>query len=189
MTSEAGKKVKNIVDFKILKEKIPYRQVIEDEGIKYTLGSAKYMYNFKQLYLSQEVRQIIADYVDDPYFRQHDEKPNDSIKNVSEKLDVVFNAILTQINSFFTLFNKAKVKEKINNGSHKFYDLNIQDKILVIKNLLVACHANASAGYLKQINVNNTLVNTVVTLSDSAKFVYQSPSGIHETEKKIADLF
>lgn len=189
MTSEAGKKVKNIVDFKILKEKIPYRQVIEDEGIKYTLGSAKYMYNFKQLYLSQEVRQIIADYVDDPYFRQHDESTNDSTKNVSEKLDVVFNAILTQINSFFTLFNKAKVKEKINNGSHKFYDLNIQDKILVIKNLLVACHANASAGYLKQINVNNTLVNTVVTLSDSAKFVYQSPSGIHETEKKIADLF
>ncbi len=189
MTSEAGKKVKNIVDFKILKEKIPYRQVIEDEGIKYSLGSAKYMYNFKQLYLSQEVRQIIADYVEDPYFRQHDESPNDSTKNVSEKLDVVFNAILDQINSFFTLFNKAKVKEKINNGSHKFYDLNIQDKILVIKNLLVACHANASAGYLKQINVNNTLVNTVVTLSDSAKFVYQSPSGIHETEKKIADLF
>ena len=147
------------------------------------------MYNFKQLYLSQEVRQIIADYVEDPYFRQHDKNPNYSTKHISEKLDIAFESILEQINSFFTLFNKAKVKEKINNGSHKFYDLNIQDKILVIKNLLVACHANASAGYLKQINVNNTLVNTVVTLSDSAKFVYQSPSGIHETEKKISDLF
>ncbi len=40
-----------------------------------------------------------------------------------------------------------------------------------------------------QFSVNNTLVNAVGTLSDSAKFVYQSPSGIHETKKKISDLF
>lgn len=190
MTSETGKLVKNISNFKILKAKIPYRQVIEDEGAKYTLGSAKYMYNFKQLYLSQDIRQIIADYVEDPNFRRHTRTiklENDA--TISEKLNMVFEAILDQINTNFVLFNKARVKDKINEGSHKFYQLGISDKIIVIKNLLIACHANASAGYMKQINVNNTNINTIVTLTDSAELIYQSPTGMHEVKRKISDLF
>ncbi len=190
MTSETGKPVKNISNFKIIKAKIPYRQVIEDEGAKYTLGSAKYMYNFKQLYLSQEIRQIIADYVEDPNFRRHTRTiklENDA--TISEKLNKVFEAILDQINTKFVLFNKARVKDKINEGSHKFYQLGISDKIIVIKNLLIACHANASAGYMKQININNTNINTIVILTDSAKLIYQSPTGMHEVKRKISDLF
>lgn len=84
---------------------------------------------------------------------------------------------------------KEKSYKRLNEGSHKFYQLGISDKIIVIKNLLIACHANASAGYMKQINVNNTNINTIVTLTDSAKLIYQSPTGMHEVKRKISDLF
>jgi len=179
MYNKNGKKNKTISSFEIVKSKVPYKQVILDGDKKFMLGSSTYVYNAKQLTLSQDAMQAITD---------NCENDTDEEKALIEAYD----EILTNIDKYLPLFDINKFRDKLHAGREKFINLSLDVKKDTILQVLNGLHDNAVMPKIKSLGLSTELgklqIPTGVKLSENAKLIYQSPTGLFEKRVKISDL-
>jgi CRISPR-associated endonuclease Csn1 len=182
---------KTAKNFEIVLDKLRYRQLVQDGSRKFTIGSSTYVYNAKQLVISEKSSKIICD-----------NKKYDS-RNEDDDLINVYDEILEKVNESFDLFDINKFRQKLNDNRDKFVELPIQsiykkDKLIqtgkreIIKQMLIGLHTNAARGELKPIGFSTKLgmlqIPSGIPLSPDAVLIYQSPTGLFERRIKVSDL-
>lgn len=179
MYNKNGKRNKTISSFEIVKSKVPYKQVVLDGDKKFMLGSSTYVYNAKQLTLSQDAMQAITD---------NCENDTDEEKALIETYD----EILTNIDKYLPLFDINKFRDKLHAGREKFINLSLDVKKDTILQVLNGLHDNAVMPKIKSLGLSTPLgfmqFSSGVPLSENAKLIYQSPTGLFEKRVKISDL-
>lgn len=174
-----GKRDKKITSFEIVKSKIPYKQVIQDGDKKFMLGSSTYVYNAKQLTLSTESMKAITNNFD-----------KDSDEN--DALIKAYDEILDKVDKYLPLFDINKFREKLHSGREKFIKLSLEDKKDTILKVLEGLHDNAVMTKIPTIGLSTPLgfmqFPNGVILSENAKLIYQSPTGLFKKSVKISDL-
>lgn len=188
---KTGLKEAVVKDFDVLVPCVRYNQLVIDGDVKFTLGSHKYQHNAKQLVLSDHSLETLANNFE--YVRKH---PNEA----DERMTMLYDDILAQVNHYFTLYDKNKFREKLNAGRDKYlklptFSLNKKDasKAETIINMLRGLHANATAPEMKYILNTSTgfgafQTKSGIQLSENAKLVYQSPTGLFSREVLLKDL-
>lgn len=178
---KTGLKEAVVKDFDVLVPCVRYNQLVIDGDVKFTLGSHEYQHNAKQLVLSDHSLETLANNFE--YVRKH---PNEA----DERMTMLYDDILAQVNHYFTLYDKNKFREKLNAGRDKYlklptFSLNKKDasKAETIINMLRGLHANATAPEMKYILNTSTgfgafQTKSGIQLSENAKLVYQSPTGL-----------
>lgn len=179
MYNKNGKRNKTISSFEIVKSKVPYKQVVLDGDKKFMLGSSTYVYNAKQLTLSQDAMQAITD---------NCENDTDEEKALIETYD----EILTNIDKYLPLFDINKFRDKLHAGREKFINLSLDVKKDTILQVLNGLHDNAVMPKIKSLGLSTPLgfmqFSSGVPLYENAKLIYQSPTGLFEKRVKISDL-
>ncbi len=174
-----GKRDKKITSFEIVKSKIPYKQVIQDGDKKFMLGSSTYVYNAKQLTLSTESMKAITNNFD-----------KDSDEN--DALIKAYDDILDKVDKYLPLFDINAFREKLHSGREKFIELSLEDKKDTILKVLEGLHDNAVMTKIPTIGLSTPLgfmqFSNGVILSENAKLIYQSPTGLFKKSVKISDL-
>lgn len=161
-------------DFRIILPKVHFNQLVEDDSGKFTLGSAAYPYNAKQLVLSVKSMESLAN--------------KDSS---DEDLTAVYEEILNIVNSSFKLYDTNKFREKLNKGEISFKKLNVQDKKSELLAILDGLHANSLSTTLKIMKgtpFGKLQRRSGIVLTENAKLIYQSPTGIFERVIYLRDL-
>ena len=174
-----GKRDKKITSFEIVKSKIPYKQVIQDGDKKFMLGSSTYVYNAKQLTLSTESMKAITNNFD------KDSDENDALIRA-------YDEILDKVDKYLPLFDINKFREKLHSGREKFIKLSLEDKKDTILKVLEGLHDNAVMPKIPEIGLSTPLgfmqFSNGVLLSENARLIYQSPTGLFKKSVKISDL-
>ena len=174
-----GKRDKKITSFEIVKSKIPYKQVIQDGDKKFMLGSSTYVYNAKQLTLSTESMKAITNNFD------KDSDENDALIRA-------YDEILDKVDKYLPLFDINKFREKLHSGREKFIKLSLEDKKDTILKVLEGLHDNAVMTKIPTIGLSTPLgfmqFPNGVILSENAKLIHQSPTGLFKKSVKISDL-
>ncbi|MDB8859018.1 type II CRISPR RNA-guided endonuclease Cas9 [Pediococcus acidilactici] len=178
-------------EFRIVLDKVHYRQLVQDGPVKMMLGSSTYKYNAKQLVLSEKALQVIKD------DRKFDETQKD------DNLIAVYDEILSIVNQSFDLYDINGFRKKLNDNRNQFIDLPAETKYEgrkvvahgkreMILEILKGLHANASFGNLKPIGFSTAFgqlqVPNGIILSKNAILIHQSPSGLFERKIKLSDL-
>ncbi len=194
ISRKTGEKVKKYLDFDIVVPKVMYRQLIIDNDVKYTLGSATYQYNARQLVLSEKSMKILNIDFD---------KSTASEEEQNKDLMFVYDDILDKVNRFMPLYDKNKFRAGLYNGRTKFEQLPVlskykgakkisDGKLDIINEILTGLHNNASTGNLKSIGIKTPFgmmqSNSGVVLSSNSLIIYQSPTGLFERKVKLANL-
>lgn len=171
--------------FEIVITKIPFKQAVEDKGQPFMVASSTYKHNLRELYLDKNSVKII----------------NNSKK--SEDLDSAYKKILTQVNKHFPLYDTFKTRERLTDAFSIFQSIPVSDvyedrkiitigKITVLNNILRGLHTNADRTNLKILNIPNDFgkltSSPYISLSSSAKIIYQSPTGLFEKVVALKDL-
>ncbi|TPR42408.1 type II CRISPR RNA-guided endonuclease Cas9 [Apilactobacillus micheneri] len=168
--------------FTVLLDKVMYRQLVIDGDEKYTVGSATYKYNAKQLVISPESVRILKD---------KELRNSLSSKQLNEKLDFVYNDILKQVNKYLPLYDINSFRKKLNAGFDKFKNISDNfEKINILNDILEGLHDNPTRKNLKVIGLKTDLgmFNNGVKFSEDAIIIYQSPTGLFERKVRIKDL-
>lgn len=152
------------------------------------LGSSTYVYNAKQLVLSPEIMKIVTN-----SFTKQDYEDIEKDKNLLSRWYLqAYDEILAKVNEYLPLFDINKFRTRLNNGRDKFAELNEQDQYHDLIEILNGLHDNAVTGNLKDIGFTTNLgmmqFSNGVTLSDDARLVFQSPTGLFEKKVKITNL-
>ena len=167
--------------FRIIKDKVPYYQLIVDGDKKFCMSSASYRYNAHQLILDSDDRKVIMDNIVDPDFTLH-YPTEDAKKDLDDKLDKVYSDILYQIKHYITALHLNKFVEKLENAQPKFQKLNIGDKIEVLHQLLITTQCSPTNGKLNKIGIGSLIFQRKGNpISIDAEFIYQSPTGLQES--------
>lgn len=171
-TNSKGK----VLDYRILKSKVFINQLVQDGFEIFTLGSKSYKHNYQQLVLSDESMHTLV-------------KPKNEL-TIDELIDV-FNEIVDTAFTFFGLYDWGGLTEIKRNINFNFDDVDeLKD---IIDNLLIGLHANAAIVDLSKIGLSRYFGrfvsgNAGIKLSDNAKLIYQSPTGLFSRKVKISDL-
>lgn len=146
---------------------------------KFMLGSSTYVYNAKQLTLSTESMKAITNNFD-----------KDSDEN--DALIKAYDEILDKVDKYLPLFDINKFREKLHSGREKFIKLSLEDKKDTILKVLEGLHDNAVMTKIPTIGLSTPLgfmqFPNGVILSENAKLIYQSPTGLFKKSVKISDL-
>ena len=179
MLNKNGKTQRGIEGFRILKGKIPYKQVVLDDEKKFMLGSSTYVYNAKQLTLSNETMRIVTN-----NFTTKDDRSN--------LLNQAYDEILEKVDKYLPLYDINSFRNKLHKGKDKFSKLNIKEKEATLVEILNGLHDNSVMGKLKNIGFSTAFgqmqIPSGITLSPNAKLIYQSPTGLFEKRVKISEL-
>ena len=100
--------------------------------------------------------------------------------------------ILTNIDKYLPLFDINKFRDKLHTGREKFINLSLDEKKDTILQVLNGLHDNAVMPKIKSLGLSTPLgfmqFSSGVPLSENAKLIYQSPTGLFEKRVKISDL-
>ena len=191
---KTGLKEAVVKDFDVLVPCVRYNQLVIDGDVKFTLGSAAYQHNAKQLVLSDHSLETLANNFE--YVRKHPDEAD-------ERMTMLYDDILAQVNRYFTLYDKNKFREKLNAGRDKYLKLptfsqfennkkTAIGKSEAIINILRGLHANATITNLKCLGMSTPFgqlqSQSGIELSENAKLVYQSPTGLFSREVLLKDL-
>ena len=179
--SKFGKKSKN-KQFRIVIDKVLYNQLIQDGNLLFTLGSAAYQHNFRQLFLDKRALEIL-DKVATP-------KPTD------DDLIMVYDQILERVDKYFELYDNGGCRDK---GRELFCKLPVSKrnekdvtKRDMIYTILDGLHANGKIVSCLEIGKKGPFgqmqKKTGINLSENAKLIYQSPTGLFERVVCLKDL-
>lgn len=173
------KKKKGFKNFEVLKEKIPYRQVIKSENEKFQLGSSTYLYNGKQLTLSNESMRIITG-----NFTSGDNRRDCYIK--------VYDEIIDKMDTFLPLFDINNFRSSLHQKHNRFAELREDEMKLVITKILKGLHNNAFAEKISELKISTPFGKmqrpSGISLSSNAQLIYQSSSGLFEKRINIKEL-
>jgi CRISPR-associated endonuclease Csn1 len=180
-------------NFEIVVPHVAYGQLMTDENCKFTLASPTVQHPATQLVLSKKSLEVLAN-----GFKVIKKNP----AAVDEKLVMVFDEIISQMNRYFTIFDQRSNRKKVTEARDKFLALPTESKFKgarktqvgkteVITNLLMGLHANATQGDLKVLGLatfgffqNPTGLN----LSENTVLIYQSPTGLFERRVSLKNL-
>ena len=191
---KTGLKEAVVKDFDVLVPCVRYNQLVIDGDTKFTLGSATYQHNAKQLVLSDHSLETLANNFE--YVRKHPDEAD-------ERMTMLYDDILDQVNHYFTLYDKNKFREKLNAGRDKYLKLptfsqfennkkTAIGKSEAIVNILSGLHANAAKTDLKCLGMSTPFGQlqspSGIELTENAKLVYQSPTGLFSREVLLKDL-
>ncbi|WP_395318699.1 type II CRISPR RNA-guided endonuclease Cas9 [Fructilactobacillus frigidiflavus] len=162
-------------EYRILKSKVFINQLVQDGFEIFTLGSKSYKHNAQQLVLSDESMHTLV-------------KPKNEL-TIDELIDV-FNEIVDTAFTFFGLYDWGGLTEIKRNV---YYDFDNVDELKeIIDKLLIGLHANAEIVDFSKIGLSRYFGRFTLTagikLSDNAKLIYQSPTGLFSRTVKISDL-
>ncbi|POH05277.1 type II CRISPR RNA-guided endonuclease Cas9 [Fructilactobacillus lindneri] len=161
--------------FDILSEKIFLNQLVIDGDELFTISGSGDRQNAQQLILSDKSLKILSKNI-----------------NVISKNDliIIFNEIIDDICKYMKMYEVENSDET----KAKFEEINDKDRMLkIINDLLLGLHANASRSNLSSIGLSPSFGrffsgNAGIKLSENAKFIYQSPTGLFSRKVKISDL-
>lgn len=190
---KTGLKEAVVKDFDVLVPCVRYNQLVIDGKDKFTLGSHEYQHNAKQLVLSNRSLETLANNFE--YVRKHPDEAD-------ERMTMLYDDILARVNHYFTLYDKNKFREKLNTGRDKYLKLptfsqfennkKTASKSEAIINMLRGLHANAATSDLKCLGISTPFgkmqSQSGIELSENAKLVYQSPTGLFSREVLLKDL-
>lgn len=182
----ASGKRNSVLSFNILKSRVPYGQLVIDGNRKFIISSSTYIYNAKQLVLSEEAMKILTDSFT---FEDRKSLTDNAMK---ENYVRVYDELLDKVNRYLPLFDTNKFREKLNAGREKFIKLSISEQYVDLQAILNGLHDNMTIQKISNIGLNTPLGQFQYTsgtvLSDNAVLVYKSPSGLFEKRVKISDL-
>lgn len=187
---ELGVDLKKIKKIKILKNKVPFNQVIIDKGSKFFITSTSYRWNYRQLILSAESQQTLMDLVVDPDFSNHKAR-KDARKNADERLIKVYEEILYQVKNYMPMFVELhRCYEKLVDAQKTFKSLKISDKAIVLNQILILLHSNATSPVLEKLGYHTrfTLGKKHNLISENAVLVTQSITGLKENHVSIKQM-
>lgn len=184
---KTGQRVLVPQEFDVIIPEVMYRQLIVDGDQKFTLGSSTYQYNARQLVLdSESLVTLSKNFIES-------NSVTSEIKN--NRLIKVYDDILDKVNKYFSLYDKNKFRQRLNEGREKFIRLPIDSKFKnnkkiavgkreILQNILIGLHDNAGMGNLKVLGINTPFgmiqTSNGITLSPNACLIYQSPTGLFE---------
>ena len=179
MLDKNGKPKRGVDGFRVVKDHVPFKQVVLDGDKKFMLYSAKYETNAKQLTLSQETMRIVTDNL---------KKSEDQ----DELLVKAYDEILQKVDQYLPLFDVNSFRNGLHKGRAKFLDLAVNDKKITLSNILNGLHDNLVVPNLKNIGIKTPFglmqSSSGITLSSNAVLIFQSPTGLFEKRVRIADL-
>lgn len=187
---ELGVDLKKIKKIKILKNKVPFNQVIIDKGSKFFITSTSYRWNYRQLILSAESQQTLMDLIVDPDFSNHKAR-KDARKNADERLIKVYEEILYQVKNYMPMFVELhRCYEKLVDAQKTFKSLKISDKAIVLNQILILLHSNATSPVLEKLGYHTrfTLGKKHNLISENAVLVTQSITGLKENHVSIKQM-
>lgn len=161
--------------FRIILPKVHFKQLVEDDSGKFMLGSAAYPYNAKQLVLSVKSIESLAN------------------KDASDReLVAVYEEIVDVVDSRFKIYDTNKFRAKLKDSKKEFEKLSIQDKKIDLLAILDGLHASPMESKLKIIKGATPFGRlqrpSGIVLTENAKLIYQSPTGIFERVVYLRDL-
>lgn len=179
---------KQLLGFKILKNKILYNQVINDNGDKFFIASDQSRHSFRQMILSTDAKKYLMDYVFDPNFYSH-RKTKDVEDDKDAKLLKVYDEILYQLDNYFPIFKIGKNIDKLKKARSKFEKCSVAEKAQVIDDILISAGSNPTELPLKPIGLSRLrFTRSKCPLSKNAEFIYQSATGMKVKKLSIKDL-
>ena len=161
--------------FKVILPKVHFKQLIADNVGRFMLGSSADQHSAKQLVLSMRSVEVLAD---------------DDASDI--ELVAVYNEIVTKVNETFAIFDISNQREKLTQAVETFEKLDTEDKKECLLNILEGLHANSLRRKLKIFKNNGEFgrlkKSSGIILSEDAKVIYQSPTGIFERVVSLKDL-
>ncbi|WP_353485863.1 type II CRISPR RNA-guided endonuclease Cas9 [Apilactobacillus xinyiensis] len=184
---------KQTIAFRVMLDKVMYRQLIVDGDVKYTLGSAAYKYNAKQLVLSVDSMKTLGD---------KDFISSLSEDELSQRYINVYKDILEKLNKYMPIYDTNNFRNKLNEGLEKFvklpnYDKKTNSKVakgkyMILINILESLHNNPTNIKLNELGMSTPLgkmqIKTGIPVSPNARIYYQSPTGIFSHYVVVKDL-
>ena len=179
MFDNKGKPKRGFKGFRVVKDHVPFKQVVLDGDKKFMLNSSTYEINAKQLTLTPKTMRIVTDNL---------KKGEDQ----DQLLVKAYDEILQKVDQYLPLFDVNKFRNSLHLGRAKFLDLAVNDKKITLTNILNGLHDNLVTPDLKNIGIKTPLgklqVPSGIVLSPDAVLIYQSPTGLFEKRVRIADL-
>ena len=179
MFDKNGKPKRGVEGFRVVKDHVPFKQVILDGNKKFMLNSSTYEINAKQLTLTKETMRIVTDNL---------KKGEDQ----DELLVKAYDEILQKVDQYLPLFEKNNFRNGLHEGKEKFFKLTAKDKKITLSNILNGLHDNLVTPSLKNIGIKTPFgkiqVLPNIILSPNAVLIFQSPTGLFEKRVRIADL-
>lgn len=184
-------KGKIVSDFDVVIPHIPLLQPVIDEisgqSHRFALGTNTYYRNLQQLILTLADQKVLIS--------------KETGVDEEKKLVEVYSHICQQVMKFFPLYDRNKFRELlVDSRSHfeqlpivnRYSDagkLEIAGKRGILQQIMVGLHANATPGDLKELGVKTPFgklqVPGGIKLTENAKLIYESPTGLFKREVKI----
>lgn len=181
-----------VSDYEVILPKVCLDQVIRDQikGKKYRflLGSDQDYHNMQQLYLPLSTQRA---------FNGH---RNESCKQRSDDLMVVYDVVLTQLQQYFPLHTSRNFDQIVKQARESFValendpqkDVKQFGKREILNSLFIGLHANATRSDLSVIRMSGQFGRLQsrggIKLTDQAEIIYQSPTGLFERKVALKDL-
>ncbi|WP_223902600.1 type II CRISPR RNA-guided endonuclease Cas9 [Lactobacillus laiwuensis] len=179
MFDNKGKPKRGVKGFRVIKDHVPFKQVVLDGDKKFMLYSDQYEANAKQLTLSQETMRIVTDNL---------KKGEDQDQLLVEAYD----EILQKVDQYLPIFDMKGFRNSLHTGRKQFIDFSITDKKSTLSNILNGLHDNMVTVDMKYLGIRTPFgrlqSSSGITLSSNALLIYQSPTGLFEKRVRIADL-
>ena len=179
MFDNKGKPKRGVKGFRVIKDHVPFKQVILDGNKKFMLYSAQYEANAKQLTLSQETMRIVTDNL---------KKGEDQ----DQLLVKAYDEILQKVDQYLPIFDMKGFRNSLHTGRNKFIEFSTTDKKLTLNNILNGIHNNMVTVDMKYLGIRTPFgrlqSSSGITLSPEAILIFQSPTGLFEKRVRIADL-
>lgn len=183
IADEVKENFKSAVKYEIIWDHIPFNSLIVDGKVKMNLTSHAYSYNARQLILPFDDQQTIMDYIVDRDGELHFKK---NTKDADMRLIQVYNDLLKQMHDYLPFFKRNRIEEKLLKKRKAFTKLTTKEKASVIKKMLDVLHANPSIATIDELGLSIFSFSTPnQVLSDHAKLIMQSATGLHTIKKEI----
>ena len=173
------KRTGKIKPFEVIVPKVRFEQLVRDElkgqSHRFMLGSDKYYHNFQELYLSLDMQRKLRSYKGD----------------INSNLLAVFDALVHQVKTYFTLYDVNSFRAKLLVSRPKFEALSIDEKRSVLNDLFIGFHANAARKKIPVLGFTTDLGKLQtggIKLTPDAEIIYQSPTGLFERVVALKDL-
>lgn len=186
-TSKKGKTTHQL--FEIVLPRVGQKTLFKNSKYnQFLVNSDTYMHNYQELWMPREYQRMWKDIL----------LSNHGDAQIEGQLDQIFKFIVSQVNSYFNLYDINQFRKKIADATDKFAKLpthdtdNARGKIATIGQLLIGLQANAMRSDLRNLDIKTPFgllqIGTGITLDLDTSIIYQSPTGLFEREVPLTDL-
>lgn len=166
--------IKGYMNVKIIKNKVPkYQQFRNDKGIFYLASSSEW-HNAKQLILDNKYDELIHKICSEKLWSKDE--------HLETQLVDFYKYFIDKLESQYLIF--GGIANKLKGKTNEFDRLQLQEKTLIIKELLKITKTNAETALLSKIKAGDRQgrLNEKTINIDKSTFIYQSVTGLFVKE-------